>query len=91
MFIPSMILKQLYTNGSLTNIDSAIKFSIKNRLKDSKLTEIKSISINGNKIPLENISLDLGNKTTIQATNISKSNSVDFPLKKTLDIIVTNL
>jgi len=88
MFIPSMILKQLYTNGSLTNIDSAIKFSIKNRLKDSKLTEIKSISINGNKIPLENISLDLGNKTTIQATSISKSNSVDFPLKKTLDIIV---
>ena len=88
MFIPSMILKQLYTNGSLENTNSGIKFSIKNRLKDSTLTQLNGISINGGKILLKDIALDLGDGGTIEADSISKSNPVDFPLKKTLTVVL---
>ena len=88
MFIPSMILKQLYTNGSLENTNSGIKFSIKNRLKDSTLTQLNSVSINGDKVLLKDIALDLGNGGTIEADSISKSNPVDFPLKKTLNVLL---
>ena len=86
MFIPSMILKQLYTNGSLENTDKGVQFSIKNRLKDTKLIQLNSIAINGNKIPLKNIILNLGKGETIESGSISKANSVDFPLKKTLTV-----
>ena len=33
--IPSMILKQLYTFGSLKNLPDGVKFSLKNRLSDA--------------------------------------------------------
>ena len=35
MFVPSLLLKQLYTFGSLKNIEDGIQFSIKNRLNDA--------------------------------------------------------
>ncbi len=36
--IPSMMLKQLYTFGSLKNTPDGVKFSLKNRLSDATMT-----------------------------------------------------
>ena len=87
MLIPSLVLKQLYTNGSLTNLESGVKFSLKNRLKDSTLTELRYVKVAGKDVPLSRIKLDLGDGNIIDATSISKENSVPFPLRKTLDIL----
>ena len=86
MFIPTLILKQLYTNGSLKNTDAGVKFALKNRLKDSKLIALTAVKIAGQTITIESIELDLGDGKKVQATDISKDNPVDFPLRKTLEV-----
>ncbi|OHX66019.1 hydroxymethylglutaryl-CoA reductase [Flammeovirga pacifica] len=90
MFIPSMLLKQLYNRGSLKNTDKGISFSIKNRLKDAELKEISHIKINGNEIDLNQIILTTSESTEIKATSITKDNRIDFPLRKTIQINILN-
>ena len=50
MFIPSMLLKQLYTHGSLQKTEDGLCFMLKNRLKDAHLEEILQISLDGKHI-----------------------------------------
>ena len=45
MKIPSLILKQLYTFGSLENEADGVRFGLKNRLSDAVLTGVKEIKI----------------------------------------------
>lgn len=87
MHVPSLLLKQLYTFGSLKNTDKGVKFSIKNRLSDATLTGIRSLCINGQEIALKHVVIDLGGGETHQSQNISSSRPLEFPLRKTLDII----
>ena len=47
MMIPSLLLKQLYTFGSLQNSDEGVQFSIKNRLSDAILIAIQSVEFDG--------------------------------------------
>ncbi len=44
-FVPSMLLKQLYTRGSLRNASDGVVFSVKNRLSDAKLVALKKVEI----------------------------------------------
>ena len=81
--IPSMLLRQLYTFNSLKNTAHGVQFSIKNRLTDVEFSELKSISINGKEIPRGKLTLDLGEGRVIPASEISESNPIPFPLKKT--------
>lgn len=84
--IPSMLLKQLYTFNSLKNTETGVKFSVKNRLTDVKFTELKSVSINGNEIPTENITLKFDDGRDMRAADVSENNPIDFPLKKVMDV-----
>ena len=90
MFIPTLILKQLYTNGSLQNTDTGVRFALKNRLKDSKLVALTGVKIGGQSVPLDSIELDLGDGKKVVVGDISSSSPVDFPLRKTLEV-QTNL
>jgi hydroxymethylglutaryl-CoA reductase (NADPH) len=90
LFVSSLILKQLYTFGSLENTDDGIRFAIKNRLSDTKLIALRRIKIEGNDIPLENISVDLGDKV-LSPVQISRQNPVEFPLRKTLIVSARGL
>lgn len=85
--IPSLLLKQLYTFASLKNTGDGIRFSLKNRLSDAKVTDFLGLSINGKSISLDNIVLDLGGGNTLTPKDVAKG-SIDFPLKKTLEISV---
>ena len=60
MYIPSMLLKRLYTFGSLKNLPDGVQFSVKNRLSDARLTGITHIKINGKTVQPEKLSLDSG-------------------------------
>lgn len=88
MPIPSLLLKQLYTFGSLKNTDFGVQFSMKNRLSDATLTGLRSIKINGIEIPAAEIKIDTGSGGAFTPGDLAK-NSLDFPIKKTLDIQLT--
>ena len=83
MRIPSLLLKQLYTFGSLKNVESGVQFSIKNRLSDATVTGLESIKLNGQSVPLQVVSLDMGEGTLLSPEQVT---DVAFPLRKTLDV-----
>ncbi len=87
--IPSMLLKQLYTFGSLKNGDGTVKFSVKNRLSDATIISIDLLSLSGKEVPLELVTLDLGDGTIITPADLSAT-PLDFPLRKELDIIAVS-
>lgn len=69
IFTPSpMLLKLLYTRGSLHNTPEGVAFSIKNRLDTVRITRIDHVQLDGVKIGVEQIALDLGNGDVRPAT-----------------------
>ena len=53
--IPSMLLKQLHTNGSLRNTDAGVQFSDKNRLSDATFTGLTGLKFDGYEVPADSI------------------------------------
>jgi hydroxymethylglutaryl-CoA reductase (NADPH) len=86
-FIPSMLLKRLYTFGSLENTSDGYRFSIKNRLSDAKLTGLQSIAINGAVVPADHIRIDFGNGQQMTPQQLN-GQAIDFPLSKEVIISV---
>jgi len=69
IFTPSpMLLKLLYTRGSLHNTPEGVAFSIKNRLDTVRITRIDHVQIDGVRIGVEQIALDLGEGDVRPAT-----------------------
>jgi hydroxymethylglutaryl-CoA reductase (NADPH) len=87
MKIPSLILRQLYTFGSLENVNGGVRFGLKNRLSDGTLTGITRITISDNEIPIDRLTLDLGEGRTMKATELSADAPVDFPLRRIVHIL----
>lgn len=85
MIIPSLVLKQLYTFGSMKNTDGGVKFTLKNRLSDAKVTSIRSLSIGSVEVPLEKITLLMGEQS-FAVSEVSEQDFLDFPLKSTIDV-----
>ena len=88
MKIPSLMLKQLYTFGSLEMNPEGLRFGIKNRLSDATLTGITELKLNRNPVMLERVKLNLGNGELLQATDVSPESTVSFPLLKALHLQV---
>jgi hydroxymethylglutaryl-CoA reductase (NADPH) len=86
MFVPSLLLKQLYTFGSLKNSDDGVQFSIKNRLSDASVTGLRGIRINGQEIPLHDVEVRLDD-AVFQSHQITADHPLSFPLKRSLQII----
>jgi hydroxymethylglutaryl-CoA reductase (NADPH) len=88
MVIPSLLIKQLYTFGSLKNIASGVQFSVKNRLTDTQVIGMKSIRIAGQNIPLDTVTMRLPDNTLILPTSITPDDPLSFPLRAILEITV---
>ncbi|MCY7296839.1 hydroxymethylglutaryl-CoA reductase [Alteromonas sp. a30] len=86
MFVPSILLKQLYTRGSLSNKKDGIHFSLKNRLKDSTIKKIISVSINGKSVPLEQVSVRVGSEDEISVLSLNEAQNTPFALRAVIDI-----
>lgn len=84
--VPTLLLKQLYNRGSFQNTPRGIEFGIKNRLSDAKIISVTSVTIGDKTIDNQNISIDLGDKL-VAANDITAQNFVDFPLRKTFNIV----
>lgn len=87
MFIPSMLLKRLYTFSSLKNAPGGVQLSVKNRLSDATLTGISQIRVGGQDFPLERTTLTLPDGRWLYASDVRKDQPLDFPLRQTLDIL----
>ncbi len=81
-FVPSLLLKQLYTSGSLKNTDSGLQFMIKNRLSDAQVTELRHVKIGDKEISLEAITLELDDGAITTPAKINAGEVLDFPLRK---------
>ena len=84
MLIPSMLLKKLYTLGSLKNADHGVQFAVKNRLSDAELTGLRSIAIDGQPIELSEVTLELADGKTLNPDQISAATPIAFPLRATV-------
>ncbi len=82
MFVPSMLLKKLYTIGSLENKNGGVAFSIKNRLNDARITGLRGVKINGREVPKDGITMHFTDGSTRAASAISLTEPIDFPLRK---------
>lgn len=86
MLIPSMVLKQLYTFGSLENVGEGVRFSLKNRLSDAEFAGLDEIKINGQVVPLTAVTLNLGNGETLSPSTVSPENPLPFPLRTVVNL-----
>jgi hydroxymethylglutaryl-CoA reductase (NADPH) len=87
MFVPSMVLRQLYTFGSLQNTDQGVQFSIKNRLSDAQLTGLRAIKIDDREVPASDLRLVVDGGQQYGADDISQNGPVDFPLRQVVTIV----
>ena len=85
MKIPSLVLKQLYTYGSLENQPQGVTFGLKNRLSDAVLTGVEQIKIDGSAIPPESLVFSLDERT-FSPSDVSVDASISFPLGKIMTV-----
>jgi len=83
--IPSLVLRQLYTFGSLQNNEHRVTFSVKNRLSDATLTAVSRVMLDGRNVPLSAVTLALDDGQEFSAGQLARL-SVDFPLRRTMKI-----
>jgi hydroxymethylglutaryl-CoA reductase (NADPH) len=88
MLVPTLLLKQLYTFGSLTNTSEGIKFLLKNRLSDATLLAIHRISVGNRDVSLADVTLRLDDGRQLQPQDISGHQPLDFPLKASLEVSI---
>jgi len=79
--VPKLLLKQLYTFGSLENGERAVRFSLKNRLSDAQLLRLRSLAIDGAAVDLASVALRLANDRVVAAAEVTPERPLDFPLK----------
>ncbi len=85
MSVPSLLLKQLYNFSSLQNADNGVRFSIKNRLSNAKLTALLRVAIDDQEVPADRIALDLGEEGLRYPAQIA-AQPLDFPLGRTVTV-----
>jgi hydroxymethylglutaryl-CoA reductase (NADPH) len=91
MRIPSLVLRQLYTFGSLENVPGGVRFALKNRLSDASLTGIRAIRIDGKDCALERVVLELPKGRSLPATELETSGRLPFKLRDVLGVRVEGL
>ena len=86
MFVPRMLLRQLYTNASLRNTAGGVVFSLKNRLSDAVVTGILRVALDGTEVPRDRVTVDAGDGVVLQPDAVSADTPLEFPLRKIVDI-----
>jgi len=81
MKIPSLVLRQLYTFGSLRNDDDGYRFSLKNRLSDATLTAFIGLTVNGDDVPADRVMIHLDDGREVPATAFNEREPLPFPLR----------
>ena len=84
--IPSLLLKQLHTFGSLKNSEDGVEFAVKNRLSDATLTGLSGLKFDGYEVPADSITIRLEDGATLTPAQLAAT-PLDFPLRRSLAIV----
>lgn len=87
MYVPKLLLRQLYTNDSLCNVEGGVRFAMKNRLSDATLTGLLRVAFNGEEVPHDDVTLEVNDGETLSAKELSKAAPLAFPLRKVVGIV----
>jgi len=86
MKIPSLLLKQLYTFGSLSSEPEGVRFALTNRLSDATVTAISEIAFDGRPAPLDQLELEMGDGTHRGADQVAEA-PIEFPLRRQMHVL----
>src|SRR5689334_1119417 len=86
MIIPSMLLKKLYTLGSLKNADGGVQFAVKNRLSDVDLIGLKKIAIDGKDVQLNTLQLTMNDGRVLSPSQVSPATPLPFPIRASITV-----
>ncbi|MGD0693313.1 MAG: hydroxymethylglutaryl-CoA reductase [Terriglobia bacterium] len=86
MIIPNVLLKRLYTVGSLKANDGGAEFVLKNRLSDAEVTALQEIAIDGQPVALDHVRLALSDQRVVTPAEIDAAHPLPFPLRSILTI-----
>ncbi len=87
--IPSLLLKQLYTFGSLENTADGFVFSLKNRLTDTRVLALKTVRVDGADVPRGRFSVLNSDGVVIVPADATPHAAFDLPLGQVLTVHVT--
>ncbi|RMG65624.1 MAG: hydroxymethylglutaryl-CoA reductase [Calditrichaeota bacterium] len=88
MYIPKLLLRQLYTFGSLRNVEGGVQFSMKNRLSDAQLIGVNAIKLNGDTYRADQITLKMVDGEKFSANTISPATPLPLAVGRTLDVFI---
>jgi len=87
MRVPSLLLRQLYTSGSLKNVADGVRFTLKNRLSDAALVGLQRVAIDGRDVPRDAIRLHIGGGLEVGPDQLTPTSPVAFPLRASVDVL----
>ncbi len=91
MKIPSMLLKRMYTFGTLKNDSVGVRFSLKNRLQDATLLSVYQVAIDSEDVSLDRVTIQMEDGSRIMPDKISPETPIDFPLRKVIHLRIGGL
>ena len=91
MFIPTLLLKKLYTLGSLTNVEQGVRFGIKNRLSSVEITAVLSVVIDGVPAALDQVAIHLPGGRILTADTVAGGPAIEFPVGAILSLVAKHL
>lgn len=86
MMIPTLLLKKLYTLGSLKNTPAGVQFTIKNRLSDAEIVGVTGIAIDGAPVALERVLFSQGEGRAMPVSQVDAAHPLPFPLRSIVTI-----
>ena len=86
MMIPKVLLKKLYTQGSLKNTEAGAQFALKNRLSDVEVVGLGSIAFDGRPAAITHVRFDGGDPRTAPAGPVDSAHPLHFPLRSTVTV-----
>ena len=91
MFVPTSMLKQLYTLGSLKETQNGLCFSLKNRIKSAHFNQVIHLSINDQRVDNNKILVALNSEQKISLDTLEQNQGVDFPLGAILHVFADGI
>jgi hydroxymethylglutaryl-CoA reductase (NADPH) len=86
MTIPNVLLKKLYTQGSLKNTAMGAQFALKNRLSDAAVVGVLTISFDGNPAIVKHVQLETSEPQLVTAEQVSIEHPIPFPLRSVVTV-----
>lgn len=80
-------LERLFTWESLENTERGVEFELKNRLVEGELHDIGGVTLDGEEVAPEDLTLELSDGTLLPAAEVSPDDPVPFDLAETVQVI----